>query len=55
MLTNRQYEEYALNNENTKAREVLVMLQKLRDPKFILLVVGLAQIMESYCEVLYSL
>ena len=51
MILNSIYENHALEGENTEAREILVKVQKLRDPRFILLVVGLAQIMEAYCEV----
>ena len=52
MILNQCYEKYALENKNTKAKEYLTMLQKLRDPRFLLLLVGLAQILELYCEVI---
>ena len=46
-LLSQQYDNYLIDNENTRAKMVL----RLRDPKFLLLVVGLAQIMEIYYEV----
>ena len=51
MVLSEVYKERVLNHENTKAKEILLKLQKLRDPKFLLLLTGLAQIMETYCEV----
>jgi hypothetical protein len=50
-ILNRCYEQNALEGKNTKAREMLASIQKLRCPKFLLLIVGFAQILESYCEV----
>jgi hypothetical protein len=51
MVINQTYEMFVLERSNTKAREKLVILQKLRDPRILLRLVGVCQIMESYCEV----
>ena len=51
MILNQCFEKYASEKNNTKAKEYLAMLRRLRDARFVLLLVGLAQIMELYCEV----
>lgn len=45
-----KYEEAARAARHTQAREVLQQLAKLRDPRNLLLVVGLAQLLELYCR-----
>ena len=45
------YDQHVMEEENTKAKEVLSKLQKLRDPRFLARLVGLGQIFELYCEV----
>jgi hypothetical protein len=43
-----KYESAARERRNTEAREVLATLSKLRDPRNLLLAVGLAQLLELY-------
>jgi hypothetical protein len=50
MIKAKQYEEAAVENRNKEAREVLAMLNKLRDPRNLLYTLGLAQLLEVYCE-----
>lgn len=50
-ILNAEFEECALERRNTRAKEIEGKLAKLRDPKFLLLLVGLSQVMELYCEV----
>ena len=45
-----EYNEKAIQNKNTDAREVLRLLSKMRDPRNLLLAVGLAQLLELYVE-----
>ena len=47
----KEHQRYAMERDNTKALEVEAKMRKLRDPRFLLRIVGLAQVMESYCEV----
>lgn len=45
-----KYEDAAREHKNAEARVVLAQLSKLRDPRNLLLVVGLAQLLELYCR-----
>ena len=45
-----KYEDSAREHKNAEARVVLQKLSKLRDPRNLLLVVGLAQLLELYCR-----
>lgn len=51
MVLSTTYDELALAGKNTAAKQIQAKLVKLRDPRFLLKLVGLAQIMEAYCEV----
>jgi hypothetical protein len=51
MVYNTMYEERASERDNTAAKAILQKVKKLRDPKFLLRLVGLGMIMENYCEV----
>ena len=48
-LLAEKYEEAAREHKNAEARVVLAQLSKVRDPRNLLLVVGLAQLLELYC------
>ena len=39
-----------LNNKATEAKETLILLSQLRDPRNLVLAVGLAQLLEPYCD-----
>ena len=39
-----------LNHRATEAKETLILLSKLRDPRNLVLAVGLAQLLEPYCD-----
>ena len=45
------YEQLVLERKNADARAVLKTLSQLRDPRNLLLAVGLAQLLEYYCTV----
>ena len=51
MVQNSIYEEHVREKQNTKAKEILEKLKKLGDPRFLLRLVGLGQIMETYRKV----
>ena len=51
MVLSTTLQELIQENKNTKAKQIQRKLRKLRDPRFLLRLVGLAQIMESYIEV----
>jgi predicted amino acid racemase len=51
MVQNGIYEDHLREGQNTKAKEILEKVKKLRDPRFLLRLVGLGQIMETFCEV----
>ena len=48
ILLAEKYEDFGLATANTEAREVLQNLSKIRDPRNLLLAVGLAQLLELY-------
>ena len=45
------YNELAVDGKNAQAKEVLRTLSQLRDPRNLLLSVGLGQLLEHYCTV----
>ena len=45
-----KYDEAALDRRNTEARELLAVLSKMRDPRNLLLALGICQLLEIYCE-----
>ena len=51
MVHSTMAQDFILEGKNTQAKEILKKVNKIQDPRFLIRLLGLAQILEVYCKV----
>ena len=51
MVLSKMAQDFILDGKNTKAKEIQTKINKIQDPRFLLRLLGLGQILEIYCKV----